>query len=229
MNRYLVVALSVVGFLMTDAATPSLAKDGDKRGIEIVDYFGLQYVGSPAVSPDGRWVAYTVSGQDLEKDSRSTRVWMVAMAGGEPLPMTAKGTSAWSPRWTPDGKKLSFVAYSKESDSSQVHTLDLRGGERVQVTNVAGGVGSYEWSPDGSRLVLTIHDQKPDAGPGPWVIDRLTFKQDYVGYLDRSRTHLYVFDLATQAVHQITAGDYEDYSPAWSPDGSKIAFVAGFE
>ena len=144
--------------------------------------------------------------------------------------MTAEGSSAWSPRWTPDGKHLSFVSSSFDDDiaDSQVFTLDLRGGERVQLTNVAGGVEGYEWSPDGKKLLLVIRDQDPDsdAGPGPWVIDRLKFKDDYVGYLNRLRGHLYVFDIETGGVTQITSGDYEDYSAAWSPDGSKIAFVS---
>ena len=189
------------------------------------DYFALRYPGSPQVSPDGRWVAYTVSGQDLANDRRFTRIWMVPLAGGEPMFMTARDSSAWSPRWAPDGEHLSFIATSGEG-SSQVYTLDIRGGERVQLTDIAGGVESYEWSPDGKRLVLVLRDPEKDKGPGPWVIDRLTFKQDYVGYLDRRRVHLYMYDLDSQSVTQITAGDYEDYSPKWSPDGSRIAFVS---
>ena len=225
MNKRLLVALST-GFLLAQLATSVLAKEADRRPIEVDDYFALKYVGSPTVSPDGKWVAYSVSSQDLEKDSRGSRIWMTPVSGGEPLPMSAKGSSAWSPRWTPDGKHLSFVGTSDESDGSQVFTLDLRGGERVQVTNVAGGVEGFEWSPDGTQLVVVIRDQETDSGPGPWVIDRIKFKQDYVGYINRLRGHLYVFDMDTEAVTQITSGDYEDYSPAWSPDGSKIAFVS---
>jgi dipeptidyl aminopeptidase/acylaminoacyl peptidase len=152
---------------------------------------------------------------------------MVSISGGEALPMTAKGSSVWRPRWSPDGKYLTFMASSR-GQGSQVFTLDLRGGERVQLTSVKQGLEGYEWSPDGKRLVLLIRDQKPsqEEDPGPWVIDRLKFKEDYVGYLNRLRAHLYVYNLETKATVQITSGDYEDYSPAWSPDGSVIVFVS---
>jgi len=219
------MTLTLFGSLLVGSGTHPPAAD-TLRPIEVDDYFALQSVGSPVVSPEGKWVAYTVGAQDLEKDNRTTRVWMVPITGGEPLPMTSKGSSAWGPDWSPDGKHMSFVAFSKESNSSQVFMLDLRGGERVQMTNVDGGVEDYQWSPDGTQLALIIRDQEAEKGPGPWVIDRLKFKEDYVGYLNRLRGHLYVFDIDTQAVTQITSGDYEDYSPAWSPDGSKIAFVS---
>ena len=223
------IELTLFGLLLVGAApgTPALAQEADAlRNLQVDDYFALKGVGDPHISPDGAWVAYTVGTKDLENDRSETRLWMVPTTGGEAIPMTAKGNSARRPRWSPDGKNLAFLSAS--GDETQVFTLDLRGGEGVQITSAEQGVEAYEWSPDGKRLVLLIRDPEPSrqGPPGPWVIDQLKFKQDYVGYLNRQRTHLYVHDLEAKTTIQITNGDYDDYGATWSPDGSKIAFVS---
>ncbi len=205
--------------------------------LEIDDAFRIQRVGSPRVSPDGRWVAYTVGTTELDEGKIQSRIWMAPMSGGEPMPMTMEGMSAGSPRFSPDGRWLSFTA-SRNEGKTQVWALDRRGGEAQPLTEVKQGVNGYQWSPAGKRVLLSITDPEPSPEDSaaakkdaeemkkPFVIDRLQFKQDYAGYLNRRRDHLYVYDLEAKVLQQITDGDYDDAGAAWSPDGRHVAFVS---
>jgi dipeptidyl aminopeptidase/acylaminoacyl peptidase len=232
--RFLSLAL-VLGL----ACAAALGQENrDIRSLTVDDYFRIHHVSDPQISPDGKWVAFVISTMDLEENTSESRIWMMTADGGQAIPMTAKGSSASRPRWSPDGKYLSFLA-ARDREKNQVWTLFREGGDSMQLTEVAQGVKSYDWSPDGARLLLTLKDPKPgeleedsaDKGkeketPKPWVIDRLQFKQDYIGYLDRRRTHLYVFDVESKATTQITSGDFDDSGAVWSPDGKSVAFVS---
>ena len=208
------------------------AENDNKRLLTAEDFFALKQVGSPRISPEGDWIAYTVRETDLEEDSSETRIWMVSTDGEKLLAMTGVGSSASAPQWSPDGQSLSFLS-SRNDGETQVWALNREGGEAVQITDVEQGVDGYQWSPDSKRLVLLITDPDPsesddadDDKPKPWVIDRLQFKRDNVGYLNSLRTHLYVQDIASGSVTQITSGDFDDAQPAWSPDSKLIAFVS---
>jgi len=236
-----IIILSISTSLISSSAP---AGQNKKRPITIDDYFALQTINDPQISPDEKWVAYTISASDLEKDKSETRVWMSPTKGGDAIPMTAKGYSASNPRFSPDGKYLTFVAKRSESgedkkdseDKPQVWALNRLGGEAQQLTAVKQGISGYEWSPDGKRMLLLITDPKPyeltedkedDKKARPFVVDRLQFKVDYEGYLDRYRTHLYVYTPNSgNEPKQITSGDFDDSQPAWSPDGKSIAFVS---
>jgi dipeptidyl aminopeptidase/acylaminoacyl peptidase len=221
------------------------------RPITIDDYFQIQAVHDPQLSSDGQWVAYAIDKAILKTDKNETRIWMIPTSGGDALPMTAEGISSSHPRWSPDGKFLAFLSERNES-KTQVWLLNRQGGEALQLTDTPQDVEDFVWAPDGRHMVLVLRDPTPEeldaakekstaaAHPStssesdsedkkskskkPWVIDRLQFKVDEVGYLDRRRTHLYVFDLSKKSLTQVTSGDFDDAEPAWSPDSKLLAF-----
>ena len=240
-NLIIMVALLFIAGSIT-AQQPQDSKQVPKRNLAVDDLFQIKDVAEAQVSPEGKWVAYTVGSTSLKEEKTEGQIWMVLAAGGDPIPMTAKGSSASHPRWSPDGKYLAFLSARGES-KTQVWLLNRNGGDSQQLTEVRQGVQSYEWSPEGSKLVLLIQDPSPEdlaaakdeeqgvkpARPRtqpPWVIDRLQTKRDYEGYLDRRRIHLYVFDVAAKKLTQVTSGDYDDSQPAWAPDGRFLAFVS---
>ena len=234
------LALSLSSPLFAQEAA-SKSAPATPRSITIDDLFQIRDVSQPELSPDGQWVAYAVRTRMLKEDKNETRLWMISARGGEAIPLTAEGISSGQPRWSPDGKFLAFTS-ARNGGKNQVWLLNRLGGEAVRLTDVPQGVGEFEWSPDSTRLVLIIQDAKPEdleaakekdkdkaaaakpKTPPPYVIDRLQFKRDTIGYLDRRRTHLYVFDEASKKLTQITSGDFDDSQPTWSPDGKQLAF-----
>ena len=248
--RAFVCATTLIALAFQAAAMPIQAQEtprdaaDPKRPVTIDDFFRLRTVGTPRISPEGGWIAYTVRKAKVGKkeDKWESSIWAVPSAGGTAIRMTAPGSSASNPRWDPTGRTLAFLS-ARNKKKAQVWLLNRNGGDASVLTEVRQGIQGFEWAPDGKRLILVIQDPAPEilaaqqaekdgkkysepAHRRPHVIDRLQFKQDYVGYLDRRRTHLFVFDFATKEMTQITAGDYDDSNPAWSPDGGKIAFVS---
>ncbi len=201
------------------------------------DLLALQDVDSPQISPDGKWVAYTIESADVKKDETDTDIWMASLAGGESIRVTSSPKQESQPRFSPDGRYLAFLS-GREGGKTQVFLLDRQGGEAQKLTDFTASVSAMAWSPDGTRLALVVSDVDPDAEddsgeegqkkkrPKPIVVKRLKFKSDGDGYLKEIRSQLHLFDLRTKASVALTSGPYDVSSPVWSPDGRFVALVS---
>ena len=132
-----------------------------KRTVNSDDLYNLKEVRDPQRSPDGKWVAYTVARAIKDTDKNDTDVWMVSWDGQQQIQVTSTPESESSPRWSPDGKYLSFLSSRQGSKGSQIWLLNRAGGEAVKLTDIKGGVSEYAWSPDSKRFVLDVDDPDP--------------------------------------------------------------------
>jgi dipeptidyl aminopeptidase/acylaminoacyl peptidase len=213
---------------------PADAQQPAAQPISFNDIMALRHVGSPALSPDGRLVAYTVSGwehPDAKSDSvlgdrheMRSRIWLVSASGGDARQLTFGERGERAPQWAPDGRHLAFIAARGTGADvrPQVWLLPLAGGEARQLTSADGGVESFAWSPDGGRIAYVTPDSLDSAERA-----RQRRRDDARVYEEGFRlSHVWVFDLATEKAIEVGHGEFTVRgAPEWSPDGALLAFT----
>jgi dipeptidyl aminopeptidase/acylaminoacyl peptidase len=137
----------VVAVLAVVLLAPSLAQ-AQKRPLALDDVYNIRDVRDPQRSPDGKWVAYSVTRAIKDTDKNNSDVWMVSWDGSQDIQLTSSEDGESKPRWSPDNKYLAFVYSLLGAKGGQVWLMNRAGGEAVKLTDVKGGVSDYAWSPD---------------------------------------------------------------------------------
>src|SRR5438105_7702091 len=220
------------------------------RRLEPEDLYAIKLVDDPQITADGQRVAYVVVEIDRKTYEYHRTIWVSDTAENQPRRYTA-GDNDTAPRWSPDGRSLVFVRApvgevkpknEEERDrgagKGQLWLLPAEGGEARQLTWARWGARDPVWSPDGASIVYTADLGEPDdpeaedAGlnekrvPAVRRIDRLWNRLDGVGWTYERRSHLFRIRPEGGEPEQLTDGDWDDGSPAFSPDGRHIAFTS---
>jgi dipeptidyl aminopeptidase/acylaminoacyl peptidase len=185
----------------------------------IDELISMKRAGAPAISPDGRLVAYTVREANWDDNTYHTEIWLADAVSGGTRPLTNHPKkSSTSPAWSPDGSTLAFA--TDRDDKRQIYVINPRGGEARKITSVEEGVGSFAWSPDGKAFAFTSTDPKTDADK-----DREKKYGEFDVFGEGYRmSHLWVYDIASNKARRLTSGAFTVGQFAWSPDGREIAY-----
>src|SRR5215470_2740999 len=204
-----------------------LTASAQRRIPTIDDLINVKSLGGAQISPDGKYVAYTVSETDWKQDAFVTQIWLANAATGKTFQITRGEKSAGNPQWSPDSQWLAFTS-NRVGDKNQIFIIYPDGGEAAQLTKAENGVSGFAWSEDGKSIAFTMGDADQKAAKE---------RKDYLGDFEVVRkeysySHIWTFDVA-EALKEPVAGtqrtkgkDFSVGSFSWSPDGKLIAFSA---
>jgi len=222
-------------------AACAASAEAQSARLTVEELLKIQRVGDPQLSPDGKWVAYTVAVPDVAANRSRTQIYRVAVAGGEPKRLTDGAASSTTPRWSPDGRKIAYTT------GGQVWKMDADGDDKEQLTKISSGAGDPVWSPDG-RVIAFVSDIYPDCRDDECnqkrdaqaeaskvkarTVERLLYRH-WTSWKDNKRTHVFVVGSDGGAARDLTPGDFDappfslggptDY--AFSPDSRELAFA----
>ncbi|HKK92977.1 MAG TPA: S9 family peptidase [Longimicrobiales bacterium] len=204
---------------------------------EPMDVFGLEWATDPQISPDGSEVVYVRNGFDVMTDRRQTNLWIASADGSLHRPLTSGADGHGSPRWSPEGDRLLWVSSAEGSSQLWLRWMDT--GEEARITNLTESPGALSWSPDGEWIAFTMFVERaprpalltgmpapPDgaewAAPAV-VVEDIQYKSDgNPDLIEQGFTHVFVVPSEGGTPRQVTSGEFDHSSPAWTPDGALV-------
>ncbi|PZQ63948.1 MAG: peptidase S9 family protein [Phenylobacterium zucineum] len=232
-------ALAMGLALAATASVPVLAQvaEAPSRIFSPRDLFGLTQATDPQVRPDGSAIAYVRAANDIMTDRTRRTIWLVDVKSGDQTPLEAGDDSYLSPRWSPDGTRLAYVAAGP--NGAQLYVRWMATGRSARVASLEQAPGDIAWSPDGKTLAISMlvpDEGRPLGAPArrpegaKWaeplkVIDRITYRADGEGFLKPGYRHLFVVPADGGQPRQLTSGKFDNGGPiTFSHDGKSLLF-----
>ncbi|HEY7900488.1 MAG TPA: prolyl oligopeptidase family serine peptidase, partial [Caulobacteraceae bacterium] len=224
-------------------AATTLAAEGPRRIFGPADLFALQYAADPQIRADGRQIAYVRSSEDAMIDRERRAIWLIDPLTGAQAPMGGGEATQWSPRWSPQGDRLAYVALDA-SGRAQLWVRWMASGADAKLADLPSAPSSIVWSPDGRQIAFSmlVEDRPTVLGPplakpegAKWaeplkIVSRLHYRQDGAGYLKPGYSQIFIVAADGGAPRQMTFGAFESRGDLdWSPDGRTIVFAANRE
>jgi dipeptidyl aminopeptidase/acylaminoacyl peptidase len=226
--------------LVTQSALALVVAPARGQALQSRDLARLRSVAEVALSPDGRVVAYIVAMRD-QPGRPYGQLWVIDLATQKSVRLGDDKSRASQVHWSPDGK---WIAYDgSDGAQSGLWVVHPDGSSATRLAETMGsnsplpGQGeSVAWSPDSKQIAYVSATPGPETGEAagdPMVFTRYLYRptagEGFTHYNDNRRLHIFVVDVGTKQVRQVTTGTRDDHSINWSPDGKEIVFVSNYE